>query len=300
MTATPALQELIATELAMPVPAPLAAIGEAARRRHGPAVAAVLIYGSCLRDGDDDGKIVDLYLLVDDYRSIHANPLSRLLNAWLPPNVYYLQTPFAGRIVRAKYAIVSLGQFERLVAPATFHSYFWARFAQPAALSWARNDAIAARVAAALAQAVETLIDSARPLGRPDDDDEAVWVRAFSLTYGSELRSERPERAREVWAAGAPRYRRIGEILRITSGGDAGAARAGRRRWRLRRAVGKGLSVLRLIKAAFTFADGPAYLAWKISRHSGVEVTLTPWQQRHPLLAAPTLFWRLYRKGAFR
>jgi hypothetical protein len=39
---------------------------------------------------------------------------------------------------------------------------------------------------------------------------------------------------------------------------------------------------------------------WKIERHSGVSITLTPWQRRHPILASTVLFWQLYRKGAFR
>ena len=58
--------------------------------------------------------------------------------------------------------------------------------------------------------------------------------------------------------------------------------------------------MLRLVKAASTFTGGPDYLAWKIERHSGVKVELTPWQRRHPILAAPGMFWRLYRRGAFR
>jgi hypothetical protein len=58
--------------------------------------------------------------------------------------------------------------------------------------------------------------------------------------------------------------------------------------------------VFRLIKAAFTFAGGPSYILWKIERHSGVKHELTPWQRRHPILASTVLFWRLYRKGAFR
>lgn len=67
-----------------------------------------------------------------------------------------------------------------------------------------------------------------------------------------------------------------------------------------RRLIGKPLNVMRLIKAAFTFQGGARYLAWKIERHSGVKVELTPWQERHPILASSVLFWRLYRKGAFR
>ena len=54
------------------------------------------------------------------------------------------------------------------------------------------------------------------------------------------------------------------------------------------------------MKAAFTFRGGARYLAWKVERHSGEAVALTPWQERHPILAAPPLLWRLYRKGAVR
>ena len=57
---------------------------------------------------------------------------------------------------------------------------------------------------------------------------------------------------------------------------DADWAR-GVSQWKKRRGQGKRLSVLRLIKAAFTFRGGADYLAWKIERHSGVEVKLTGW-----------------------
>ena len=77
------------------------------------------------------------------------------------------------------------------------------------------------------------------------------------------------------------------------------AARA-KRRWRWRRWQGKGLSLLRLAKASWTFAGGADYLAWKISRHAGVPVEFSPWERRHPLLAAPFVLWRLARRGAVR
>jgi hypothetical protein len=70
--------------------------------------------------------------------------------------------------------------------------------------------------------------------------------------------------------------------------------------WALRGVVGRALSVLRLAKGAFTFDGGLDYILWKIARHSGVTTAVAPWQRRHPLLAAPGLVWRLYRRGAFR
>ena len=70
--------------------------------------------------------------------------------------------------------------------------------------------------------------------------------------------------------------------------------------WTMRRLAGKALHVLRLVKAAFTFENGLEYLLWKIQRHSGETVEVKDWQRRHPLLAAPGLALRLYRRGAFR
>lgn len=299
-TGPAAIEAIIAADADQAVPPPILAIALAARARHGEAVAAVLAYGSCLRDGDDVGKIVDLYLLTDG--PAERGWLLPRLNRLLPPNVYYLEVPFGERRVRAKYALLDLARFGRLVTPAAFHPYFWARFAQPTALAWARDEESRARALAALAQAPRALFRAARPLLPERTTAPEFWTRAFAETYRTELRAERVGRAHELHATHAERYDRLYQCL----AGDPDLAPTARRRrraaraWAGRRALGKLLSVLRLIKAAFTFRDGPDYLLWKIERHSGVRHRLTPWQRRHPLLAAPWVFWRLYRQGAFR
>src|SRR5690606_17017046 len=76
--------------------------------------------------------------------------------------------------------------------------------------------------------------------------------------------------------------------------------RRARRAWRRRRRLGKPLTALRLAKAVFTFAGAADYAAWKIERHTGVKVELTPWRRRHPLLAAPGVAWRLWRAGILK
>jgi hypothetical protein len=299
-----ALVEMIAAENAMAAPPSIIAVADAARRRHGPGVAAVLFYGSCLRTGDDVGGIVDLYLLADSYDQIHRGRLMRALNWLLPPNVYYIEAPFEGRTVRAKYALLTLAQFERLVEGRTLQSYFWARFAQPTVVLWARAPAVQERLTRALATAVATTAHETRPLLDPGASRGGVWARAFYEAYRTELRAEAPERGLALYEAFAERYDAITDIL---FGRDAAlsseapeARRRAERKWRRRRVVGKTLSVLRLLKSAFTFEDGATYLVWKIQRHSGVSFELTPWQKRHPILASGTLFWRIYRAGGFR
>ncbi|MET0918406.1 MAG: hypothetical protein ABWY07_08305, partial [Burkholderiales bacterium] len=60
------------------------------------------------------------------------------------------------------------------------------------------------------------------------------------------------------------------------------------------------LSVARLLKASFTFDGGLPYLVWKIERHSGVKVEITPFMRRFPRLGAIGAMWRTWRRGGFR
>ncbi len=296
------LRTLVATEAVQPVAAPVAALADALRRRHGDAVAAVLFYGSCLRAAEptpDDDRVFDFYLLVDDYRKMYRRRLVALANTALPPNVFYLELPWQGRRLRAKYAVVALAPFRRLLSGRAFHSYFWGRFAQPVRLVHARDDAVRAVVLDALVDAVVTLVRRTAALTGAGAAPAALWMRAFRETYRAELRAEASDRARLIYEAARARYDRL-TPLALAAADPIGRRCRARVAWALRGVVGRALSVLRLAKGAFTFDGGLDYILWKIARHSGVTTAVAPWQRRHPLLAAPGLVWRLYRRGAFR
>jgi len=313
------LDDLLRNEVQQPVAPPVVAIVAAAQQRHGAAVSAVLFYGSCLRLNSDEGKIVDLYLLVDAYKDSHRSRLGAFLNWALPPNVYYIEAPFEGRRVRAKYAVISLADFAAGAGGKWFHPYLWARFAQPCRLAFCRDEGTRAAVIATLCQAICKTAHEGLALMERTFSCRDLWVAVFRETYRTELRSEPPERGAELYQANWQFFDRAGtavlEALHVPPAepelssepaapriwlAPAGNGQGFRGRWPLRRVQGKLLSILRLIKAAFTFQDGAQYLLWKIERHSGVSVPLTPWQRRHPVLASTVLFWRLYRKGAFR
>jgi hypothetical protein len=311
------IRELVGAEVAQPVGAAASALVDAIVRRHGQPVDAVLFYGSCLRRGDPtaaEDSVFDFYVLVDDYRHVYEGRLAAFANALLPPNVFYLEAPWRNRTLRAKYAVVSMRQFCRATSAGAFHSYFWARFAQPVRLPYVRDDRLRAVVVDALSDAVITLARQTVGLLGGTFASGALWTAAFQATYGAELRAERGDRARLIYDADRERYDRLAAAAVQAAGFETKIGRDGRlsvaisedarRRtvaaWRRRRFVGKLLSVLRLTKGAFTFSGGVDYLLWKIERHSGVKATVTPWQRRHPLLAAPGLAWRLYRRGAFR
>ncbi len=318
------LAQVVAERLARPA----GEAGEAAARhiaaRHGDAVRAVLFYGSCLRTGVIEDRILDFHVLVSDYRrAFPGRPLLALANRLLPPNVFYDECRWLPRrgappiVLRGKYNVLSLDALDRWVRRDCPNVTVWARFAQPMALALTADDTVRERVVGAARQAVLTTLAAVLPLCEEGADAADVWARAFDLTYAAELRSEPPGKGREIYrfdadyydALFAPALKALGWPcrtdpdaaggVRIRAAGPRDSARE-RRRWRLRRLTGKVLSLLRLMKGAFTFDGGADYLVWKIRRHSGVEITLTPFQRRHPVIAGLMLFWRLRRRGAFR
>jgi hypothetical protein len=294
------LQAWIARQAGRPAHPAALTLADAIRSRHG-AIAAILFYGSCLRQpataATPPEGVLDFYVVVDAYRAAYTGRLLALANRVLPPNVFHVTTLWQGRPVSAKYAVISMAQFRRGLSRASWQTSLWARFAQPCRLVWARDAQARAAIEAALADAVVTMVAAAAPL-LDTTDPEALWLRGFRETYRAELRTEDAARARHLYEAERVHYDRV------TPWALAAARiedrRSAQRRWAARRVFGKTLSVLRLIKALFTFDGGVDYILWKIERHSGVRLPLSPWQRRHPLLASPVFLWRLYKLGAIR
>ena len=143
----------------------------------------------------------------------------------------------------------------------TLQSYLWARFAQPTVVLWAREPAVRERITRALATAVMTTARETRDLLEPEEAPESVWTRAFCEAYRTELRAEAPERGERPLSGVR---RRATTRSRASSTAPSAASptevperrRRAERKWRRRRIVGKTLSVLRLMKSAFTFEDG--------------------------------------------
>lgn len=298
------LQGLVAEELRQPTAPAVTAMAEAVRARHPDGALAMLFYGSCLRRPETllADSVLDFYLLVEDYSAAYGSGLLAFANKLLPPNVFYLELPREGGTLRCKYAVLTLRDFVAGTAPQTLNVSLWARFSQQARLVWVRDPRIADQIGQACTQAILTMLGNILPLAEGDTDAARLWQWAFRETYAAELRSEGEGRASELVALDAERFERVtGPALAILQAGQKQPSAAQcAATWRRRRRVGKLLNLARLVKAAFTFQGGLDYVLWKVRRHSGVELPVTDWQRRHPILSAPFLAWRLYRRGAFR
>lgn len=283
------LIDLVRAELSTPVDPRVTAMAQAIAAEYPGSARALLFYGSCLRESDLDGLMLDFYLIVSDYTDAYPKRWMAAANRLIPPNVF----PFQHDGLIAKYAVLSEADFHRLNGAETRNVSVWARFAQPSRLVWAVDETARERAMAAVARAAPTLLAAAGAI-----DGEAPldwWRRAFALTYSVELRAERTGRAQSVVDADAGRYDRFSlpAIAAIPTGTRGGT-------WGRRRIEGKALSIARLAKASLTYAGGIDYLAWKINRHAGTKIEIKPWQRRWPLVAALTLVPRLIKGGAIR
>ena len=318
----PALTALLAQEWTQPAPEAAQVMAAEIQRRHAGAVDAVLFYGSCLRTQQTAEAVLDFYVLVRSYRSCYDRPLLRWLNALLPPNVFYIEIGQGTRTLRAKYAVISTADFEAATTPAVVPAIIWARFCQPTRLVFARSEEVQGRVIHAATQAALTFLSRVIPFFARNNFTRSfhladLWQRGFRETYRTELRTERPETIRALYAASPERYDHVarlglqyleqqGRCVCREKGGQWSVAMPRRTRWTGRvswavRATGaKCLYAVRLFKTALTFDDWLPYVLWKLGRHSGVWVELSERQRRYPLLFGWPVLFKLLRQRVLR
>ena len=257
---------------------------------------AVLFYGSNLRTGELEG-VLDFYVLL---------PGAQAERIW--PRVSYREFGEGDARLRAKIATMGIETFTRAARGESRDTTIWARFVQPSALAWSRDEAAHEAVVAALAAAARTAGRLAAALGPEEGPAEHYWRALFRATYRAEFRVEKAGREDTILAVNAAHFAGLLPLAWDDAGidyrkeGDVLAPRlptAERRRilrwWSRRRRLGKPLNVLRLAKASRTFEGAARYAAWKIERHTGVALEVTPWREKHPLLAAPGVLWRVWR-----
>jgi hypothetical protein len=316
------LTQLVTAEISRPALAGASAVAEAIRQKLGAGVAALLFYGSCLRTGEVENGVLDFYALVDSYRAVFSSRFLTGLNAMLPPNVFYIEVPYAGKIIRAKYAVISTGQFVHMVSLRSVHTGIWARFCQPVLLVYARDQSACTAVTHALREAIVTMVLRAVALLPVEAEKapfcpEALWQCGFQATYGAELRPENPMTIASLYQAAPERYQRVAQAavrelarrdlleLRSAEGNLHVVMSAFQRKklcrdWHVRSVLAKGLYALRLLKSALTFGDWLPYALWKLERHTGVRIEPTERQRRAPLIWGWPVIVKLLWQRALR
>ncbi|HEV7232827.1 MAG TPA: hypothetical protein VGN36_01180, partial [Sphingorhabdus sp.] len=276
------LTQMVADELAVPAQPQVQAFAAHIAAQYGEAARAVLFYGSCLRSEQLEGQMLDFYLIVSDYEAAYGKGWLANWNRRLPPNVF----PFQHDGLMAKVAVLDEKDFHNLNRLDASAVSVWARFAQPSRLVWVADDAARLMAARAISGAAPTLLNAALAFVEREVDVLDLWQSGFRMTYDAELRAERNDRPASVVEFDPERYERFGKaalqhtLIANELRGDKvhilpdpqRRIMQERNRWPGLRRRGKMLTVARLAKAAFTYAGGIDYLAWKINRHAGTQI----------------------------
>ncbi len=291
---TGALEQRIAAQLAVDVHPSVAAFAK--RLAEGVGARAALFYGSNLRTGELEG-VLDFYLLM---------PAPQQEKIW--PRVSYHEWQQDGVDLRAKVARMSLAKFAQAARGDSRDTTIWARFVQPSALVWSADDAGFVAAADAISGAAQTAARLAAALGPECGAEEDFWRALFQATYKAEFRVEKAGREDSILSLNAEHFEGLLPAALAAQGidfsnrnGHICIHRTDEWRqdvlhwWGKRRRYGKPLNLIRLIKASTTFEGAARYAAWKVERHTGVAVEVTPWREKHPILAAPGVLFKVWR-----
>lgn len=257
---------------------------------------AVLFYGSNLRTGSLEG-VIDYYVLTAGEAET---------GMW--PRVSYREWQHDGETLRAKIATMTLAKFEQACRGDSRDTTIWARFVQPCAIVYARDDDARDAALSALGHAARTASRLAVAAGPQSGGEAEYWRALFQSTYRAELRVEKPGRENSILEANKAHFDGLlpaaleAEGVAFTRQGGVitpDLPPAERRRilnwWKRRRRLGKPLNIARLLRATRTFEGAGRYAAWKVERHTGVKVEVTPWREKHPVLSAPAVMWKVWR-----
>ena len=137
----PGLSQAVGQELERRCHPSATTLADAMRARHGETVAAILFYGSCLRQDPSDEPpegIQDFYVIVDCYRDAYPGWWPAFANRLLPPNVFYIEETWeepdrARQIRRGQPQPVPEGHLARCVPPLALGKVFPTGSAPPCA-----------------------------------------------------------------------------------------------------------------------------------------------------------------------
>jgi hypothetical protein len=281
------LRERVAAQMARPVRKEVSAFAHMLSAEVG--AEAALFYGSNLRTGSLEG-VLDFYLLL---------PGPQIEKVW--PKVSYREWEFEGQTLRAKVATMSLEQFAKAARGTSRDTTIWARFVQPCALVFVRGDAAQNAVQDALCDAAKTAARLAAALGPESGPAQDYWSALFRETYKAEFRVEKPGRETSILSANEAHFDGLLPLAWAMDGISFEEPQTGVFRpqltlekrgeilgwWKPRRRLGKALNIARLAKATTTFQGAADYAAWKLERHSGIALEVTPFREKHPLLSMP-------------
>jgi hypothetical protein len=300
------------------------------RERFSERLLAVVFYGSRLFDADGSSdSFPDFFLIVDDYEKFYKKSFHRFLNRHLPPNIFYLSEKInvngLETTLKCKYNVVSLDHLERETIRAPRDLYLLGRLTKRVALLFARDDAVADRIAEVVRGSLMTLTPHA--LGKiPGRFTSRDFGKALlKLSYEGEVRVENnDEKVENIYRAFETYYDNVFSFLlknyaaaNASLRPDEGLmAEEWRRPYHLSWTSGERAEIASRTKKLMSRSRRRGVARWpkgilltdnwldilldKVERTHGYKIVLTPTERRFVLILGWKHFFRLLREGKIK
>jgi hypothetical protein len=304
-----------------------AAVARAVAHAGGPAVRAVIFFGSRkTRARPDPHSPWDFFVIVSSYGEFYRSlkragglrrspALAAFLNTVMPPSIVALRAPnpAGGPLIRVKCPVISLRHFSRETSGRRRDHFLLGRLFQPVEIIYAASRTAMDEALGGLARAALLTYTWGRA-SLPPRFDVADYCRTLlRVSFAAEIRPEPSGRADALWQVQQPLLRPVYATLldELRAAGHLDEPQPGvyalaqplTRGERLRRAAYLRWSLVRATarwaKHVITYDDWLEFLVRKAQRHSGADIVLTPWERRWPLVFLwPRAFRYLRRKDA--
>ena len=287
----------------------------------GPAAIALIHYGSRAHASTPDpASAYDFFLVVDAYgaayRALRASVgtsyrpgVAAALNHVLPPNVIAIKAETSTGRATAKIAVLSMAHLRDAASGRARDQFVVGRLFQRVQLAWVRDDAARRAVLDAISEIRARTFEWAAPSLPPVFDAQAYTGALLRRSYASEIRPEAKGRVDEVIDAQVARLAGPFDALLqalaragVVMAEGAGAYRLAKPvsgfqslRSDLYFAVSKARATARWAKYVILYEGWPDYIAAKVSRRTGVPITLDDRERRFPLIFLWPRFVRFLR-----
>lgn len=273
---------------------------------------AVIGYGSWMSDAlRGPVSFPDLYLVVESSSRFHRSAFHALMNAALPPNVYFLWREEEGRReIRGKYNVIGAPELERECGPGMRDLYNAGRLTKRVWLAWTRDDATTQWLARQIVRAHLSLTPIALALVRREFGVADFSRELLGLSYRAEARLEGWEKVRALYAAHEAHYRALHPLLLAAYAEATGLIRPAGEGFR-KESPSEWAAIARSSRRLLRRSRLRGYLRWprimltephlldlaanEAERKAGVRIRVTPRLRRHPLLFGLPEFLRVLR-----
>lgn len=253
----------------------------------GKNVLGIVVYGSCLSSVTKSSTSTpDFFVIVDAYDTFYAKWSHKVLNSFLPPNIYHFHVEGQP----SKYSVVSLARLQREVQRPS-DMYLVGRFSKKMVLGYAKNPAFENTFTEIQAQAIKTVARMTLNLMPTSFKLEDFCIEAIGLSYKGDVRVESADKIKKLFESDPEHYQAVytKALLDLKCSTEPQTSM-----WKKHQATSflekylvdifilgsKLRAQLRWPKAMLTASDWLDYVLTKIERTQGIKIDLTPRQKK--------------------